>query len=115
MKLKKCLLTSLSLGLTGITIGAVVSSCASPAGEATDPNPASANSISTNPGDTLTLEQQSYQQQLAAEIKVQFDANASLDYSKPEDKANIDNQIAEYKKAIDDNVQYADFKKNYHH
>lgn len=100
MKLKKCLLTSLSLGLSAITIGAVVSSCASPAAEATDPNPASANSISTNPGDQLTPEQQDYQQKLATEIKVQFDANASLDYSKPEDKANIDNQIAEYDKEL---------------
>lgn len=100
MKLKKCLLTSFSLGLSAITIGAVVSSCASPAVEATDPNPASANSISTNPGDPLTPEQQDYQQKLAAEIKVQFDANASLDYSKPEDKANIDNQIVEYTNQI---------------
>lgn len=100
MRLKKCLLTSLSLGLTGITIGAIVSSCASPAAEATDPNPASANSISTNPGDPLTPEQQDYQQKLAAEIKVQFDANAKLDYSIPADKANIDSQIAEYDKEL---------------
>lgn len=100
MKLKKCLLTSLSLGLTGITIGAVVSSCASPAAEATDPNPSSANSISTNPGDPLTPQQQDYQQKLAAEIKVQFDANAILDYSKPEDKANIDAQITKYENEL---------------
>lgn len=104
MKLKKCLLTSLSLGLTGITIGAIVSSCASSTSaetKATDPNPASANSISTNPGDPLTPEQQDYQQKLAAEIKVQFDANAKLDYSVPADKEKIDNQIAEYKRTFE--------------
>lgn len=99
-KFKKRLITGLSLGLSAITVGAIVSSCASPAVEATDPNPASANSISTNPGDPLTPEQQDYQQKLAAEIKVQFDANAKLDYSNPTDKANIDAQIAKYTKDI---------------
>lgn len=114
MKLKKCLITSLSFGLSAITIGAVASGCAdnsSAATKATDPNPASDNSLSTNPGDPLTPEQQAYQQKLAAEIKVQFDANAKLDYSNPEDKANIDSQILEYKKAIDDNDQYSNFLK----
>lgn len=113
MKLKKCLLTGFSLGLSAITIGAVVSSCASPAVEATDPNPASANSLTTNPGDPLTPQQQDYQQKLAAEIKVQFDANASLDYSVPADKANIGNQIAEYEKSIDNNVEYVNFIKQF--
>lgn len=100
--LKKRLITGLSLGLSAITVGAVVSSCASSATQATDPNPASANSISTNPGDPLTPEQQDYQQKLAAEIKVQFDANAKLDYSVPADKANIDSQITQYKNNFDE-------------
>lgn len=100
MKLKKCLLTGFSLGLSAITVGAVVSSCATSASQATDPNPASANSVSTNPGDPLTPDQQAYQQKLAAEIKVQFDANANLNYSNPTDKANIDEQISEYDKEL---------------
>lgn len=99
-KFKKRLITGLSLGLSAITVGAIVSSCASSATQATDPNPASANSISTNPGDPLTPEQQDYQQKLAAEIKVQFDANAKLDYSAPADKANIDSQITKYENEL---------------
>lgn len=112
-KFKKRLITGLSLGLSAITVGAIVSSCASSATQATDPNPASANSISTNPGDPLTPEQQDYQQKLAAEIKVQFDANAKLDYSNPTDKANIDSQITEYEKSIDNNVEYVNFIKQF--
>lgn len=61
-----------------------------------DPGSPTQSSLSTTPGQPLTQAQMDYQLKLANGIQLQYNANKELDYSIPEDKANIDEQISKY-------------------
>lgn len=111
-KFKKYLIASFSAGFASLVFGSIAASCAMNTSAANNPDKSNGNgadtnspsdpgsptqsSLSTTPGQPLTQAQKDYQLKLANDIQLQYNANKELDYSIPEDKANIDEQISKY-------------------
>lgn len=103
---KKYLIASFSLGLTTIAVGSIAASCATTSSSTNNSDPSNGNGsdtstpsesgLVTTPGQPLTQEQMDYESKLASDIQTQYEANVKLNYSVPEDKANIDDQISKY-------------------